>query len=195
MPLTPQITLTATLLDYSGAALGTAATPAYLRIALAGYRGVLPCVPGTAMVGKVTSWPGDIPYVGTQLTVPLWGNDVITPAGTWYSISVLDANKNVLQTAAYQFTGTQTIDLSNATPIVPNPPTPSTLQYLPCTGAVPGTAYVAPGQVLMVFYNGVALTPGGLSLPTLSYTLTAGTQIALNFTTETGDLIYALCFA
>ena len=145
MPATPQITLTCTLLDYSGAELGSAETPAYLRIALAGYRGVLPCVPGTAMVGKVTSWPGDIPYTGGQITVPLWGNDVIVPGGTWYSISVLDANKNVLQTAAYQFAGTQTIDLSNAIP-------------LPLAGAVTLTGAVPKG-----------LIPGaGYMLPTLA---------------------------
>ena len=145
MPATPQITLTCTLLDYSGNALGSSATPAYLRIALAGYRGVLPCVPGTAMVGKVTSWPGDIPYTGAPITVPLWGNDVIVPGGTWYSISVLDANKSVLQTAAYQFKGTQVIDLSNAIP-------------LPLAGAVTLTGAVPKG-----------LIPGaGYMLPTLA---------------------------
>src|SRR5208337_890227 len=118
MPLTPQITLTATLLDYSGAPIGSALLPAYVRIALCGFGQTLPCISGTGMVGKIASWPTDIPYVGAAISVPLWGNDVITPIGTYYSIAVLDANKNVIQSGIYQFTGTHTIDLSNAVQIV-----------------------------------------------------------------------------
>lgn len=125
MPLTPQITLKVTLLDYSGATIGTATQPAYVRISLVGYRQVLPCIPGTGNIAKVASWSaGDIPFVGSLLTILLWGNDVIAPANTYYCIAVLDANKNVLQSGNYQFTGTQTIDLSSAPQIIPTPPTP-----------------------------------------------------------------------
>lgn len=126
MPLTPQITLTATLLDYSGAPIGSANAPAYLRIALCGFGQTLPSIPGTGTIAKVASWPGDIPFTGALLTVLLWGNDVITPGPnkTYYSIAVLDANKNVVQSGAYQFSGTQTIDLSNAPQIYPVTPTP-----------------------------------------------------------------------
>ena len=118
MSLTPQITLTATLMDYSGAQIGSSATPAYLRVALCGFGQSLPRIAGTAMIGKIASWPGDIAYTGSQITVMLWGNDVIAPAGTYYAIAILDANKNVIQSGIYQFTGTQTIDLSNAVQIV-----------------------------------------------------------------------------
>ena len=119
MSLTPQITLTATLDDYSGAAIGSANQPAYLRIALCGFGLFLPRIPGTAMVGKVCSWPQDIPYTGTQISVKLWGNDAIAPLGTYYAISVLDANKNVIQTGTYVFTGTETVDLSTLVPAFP----------------------------------------------------------------------------
>jgi hypothetical protein len=116
MPVSPQITLNITLLDYSGAAIGSVASPAYVRIALCGYDPYLPAVPGTGFTGKVASWPGDIPYTGNPIVVLLWGNDVITPANTYYSISILDSKRNVIQSAPYQFVGTGTYDLSTVTP-------------------------------------------------------------------------------
>jgi hypothetical protein len=129
MALTPQITLTASLLDLNGNQLGSAGSPAYLRIALCGFGQSLPRVAGTAMIGSVASWPGDIAYTGTALSIKLWGNDVITPGPgtTYYSIAVLDANRNIIQSGAYQFSGTQTVDLSTATPYIPAAPTNPTV--------------------------------------------------------------------
>ena len=122
MPLTPQITLTATLNDFSGNQVGSAASPAYLRIALCGFGQYLPRIPGTTMVAKIASWPYDLPYIGSQISVMLWGNDVIAPSGTYYAISVLDGNKNVIQTGNYVLTGSGTFDLSNLSPSFPPPP-------------------------------------------------------------------------
>lgn len=66
------------------------------------------------------------------------------------------------------------------------------LQYLPCAGA--GRNYMAPGgPVIAVVYNGIFL-PRAQRWPRLSYQETGG-SITLNFPTETGDLIYALCVA
>jgi hypothetical protein len=63
------------------------------------------------------------------------------------------------------------------------------LQNLACAGAVPGRIYTAPGSpVVAVTYNGVLLRRG------IDYTL-AVTTIMLNFSTETGDAINALCVA
>ena len=121
MALTPQITLTATLLDISGVQSGSVASPSILRIALAGFGLTLPCIPGTANI--VQPGPEDYLDTGTGLiSVPLWGNDVITPSTTYYAITLLDGDGNILQTGAYKFTGTQTIDLSNAPQIYPTPP-------------------------------------------------------------------------
>jgi hypothetical protein len=121
MALTPKITLTATLQDISGDEAGSTASPAILRIALAGFGLTLPCIPGTSNI--VQAGPQDFEDDGSgQISVMLWGNDVINPAGTYYAITLLDGDGNILQTGAYQFTGTQTIDLSNATQIYPTPP-------------------------------------------------------------------------
>jgi len=120
MPLTPQITLTATLQDVSGVAAGTTASPAVLRIALCGFGLTLPCIKGTSNVSQ--PGPEDFYDLGSGLSIKLWGNDVIFPAGTYYAITLLDGDGNILQCGAYQFVGAQTIDLSNAPQIYPSPP-------------------------------------------------------------------------
>src|SRR5271154_5604275 len=121
MPLTPQITLTAKLQDVTGTAAGTETSPAILRIALCGFGLTLPCIPGTSNVVQVG--PEDFYDTGAGISVTLWGNDVILPLSqTYYAITLLDNDGNILQCGAYQFVGTLTIDLSNAPQIYPVPP-------------------------------------------------------------------------
>jgi hypothetical protein len=152
LALTPQITLQFSLLDYSGAQIGSATQPAWLRIALCGFGQTLPCIPGTGMVGKVSSWFTDIPYLGVAQDVPLWGNDVIAPLNqTFYAISILDANKNVLQTGLYKFTGTQAIDLSNASQITQPPnPQPNNYNFVPFS---PTMIFSGAGVTNMVIFD------------------------------------------
>lgn len=191
---TPDVTLDFTLLDYQGNELGTATQPAWLQIALCNYGSNLPRVEGAGIIGEVSSWFVNIPYFGTPGSIELWGNDQITPAGTYYAVSVLDTNKNVVQTQLYIFDA-GTYDLSTATPInPPNPPGIPSLELAACSGAVPGTTYTAPGVIVPggVFYNGVQLRPG-LAFPLISYTQSGNSTINLNFTTETGDRVDALC--
>jgi hypothetical protein len=191
MSLTPQITLTATLEDFTSAAAGSTANPALLRISLCGFGAQIPCVAGTAVIAR--PGPFDIYSTGSPISQTIFGNDVITPAGTFYTIEVIDGDGNVVQCDAYIFNGTQTIDLSNATPILPGQP--SNLPYLadePCTGAVPGSVYTAPGPIVALFYNGMKLRPGA-SLPILGFSGVGTNSATLNFTTETGDWIDAIC--
>ena len=123
----------------------------------------------------------------------LFGNDVITPANTFYEVAILDANKDVVQAENYSLTGSGTFDLSSLAPITPPygfPPT--SLKYLPCTGS--GTAWTAPGSHLVsVAYNGMFMRPG-LPSPFNSYTAT-GNAITLTFTPDPLDKIDALCVA
>jgi hypothetical protein len=122
MPTTPQITLTAKLQDVSGVAAGSTASPAVLRIALCGFGLTLPCIVGTSNLARVG--PEDFYDTGSGISVQLWGNDAIFPSGTYYAITLLDGDGNILQCGAYWFTGAQTIDLSNAPQIYPAPPSP-----------------------------------------------------------------------
>lgn len=193
MSLTPQITLTATLLDYSGNAIGSAANPAYLRIALCGFGQTLPCVPGSGSIGKVASWPGDIPFTGSQITVKLWGNDVIAPfTRTYYAISVLDSNRNVVQSGIYQFTGTMSIDLSNAVQIVEVAPIPS-LAYAHewiFQVVTPATVYTLPyapqsATLTLIYRSGIKQANG------IDYSQ-SGAIITFTVPTIQGDILDAI---
>ena len=194
MPATPNITLTATLLDYSGNIIGSAIQPAWLRIGLCGFGPVLPSIPGTGNITKITSWFLDVPFVGTALSVKLWGNDQVNPSGTYYAISVLDQQKNIIQTGIYQFTGTQTIDLSSAAQIV-QPMAPQLFSFVAkaCTGTTPGTVFTVPtpvygGALFGVFYRGVfyPATYGS----TTNFTLT-GQTLTMSFAcTEVPIAVY-----
>jgi len=195
MPLTPQITLTATLQDQSGQPL----PKAQLIITLCGYGPKLPCIIGTSMLAQVG--PVEYTLLDGTADIPLWGNDVITPAGTFYSIQLVDNKKNVVQAGIYQFTGSGTIDLSNAPQILPGPGggiTPP-LQYLTSTlwqvGIGQGTnVYTLPrsvynNQLLGLYYNGT------LQIPGLHYTLTNRTITLTNWSTQAGDNLFALYVA
>jgi hypothetical protein len=184
---TPNITLTATLLDLSGNELGSATAPCWLRIALCGFGAALPVIPGTANIGKVSSWFVDYPYIGAPFTgataIKLWGNDQIAPLNqTYYAISILDAQRNVLQTGMYQFTGTATIDLSNATQITPPAPVfAAGLVCEPLSGSYPGTVFTAPTTVwgtgfIGLFYRGALQRLG------IDWTQTTPQEATLNFT-------------
>lgn len=186
MPLTPQITLTANLESIAnGAELG-----GYLRITLCGYGPQLPTIPGTCMVADAGVPQIEGPQAGsTPISVLLWGNDVITPANTFYEIAILDPNKDVIQCGMYQFTGSGTTDLSNASQILP----PfnlgfviTTMRYSICTRVL--MVCNAPGPVIAVAYNGVFLDPS-------YYTITAGnpSQFTLSWTPDPGDNFYAFC--
>jgi hypothetical protein len=120
MPLTPQITLTITLDDLQGDDIGSAGSPAFVEIALAAFGATLPRIVGTSMLAQVGPASQKIPYTGAPITVHLWGNDVIFPAGTYYVITIYDTNFNILQSGAYVFTGTISGDLSNQSQIFPS---------------------------------------------------------------------------
>ena len=174
---TPQITLTAELYDITGALVGSAGNPAKLRIALCGYGPAVPRVAGGVVIAK--PGPFDITSTTGGISIALWGNDVITPPGTYYSIMVLDGDDNVVQCGMYVFTGTGITDLSNAVQIVqPMPPQIFSLVALAAPGTTPGVVFVVPtpiyaGQLFGVFYR-------GLFYNSTNYTL-VGQTLTMNF--------------
>ena len=96
-------------------------TQGTVTIVLFGFGAILPMIAGTSMLAKV----GPVPYTLADGTfsssgIKLWGNDQITPVNqTFYCITIEDAKKNTVQAGIYQFTGTQTIDLSDALQVGP----------------------------------------------------------------------------
>ena len=187
MALTPQITLTANLESI----LDAAEVGGYLRVTLCGYGPQPPAVPGTCMLADAGVPQMVGPQLGsTPISIELFGNDVITPSNTFYEISVLDQNQDVIQSAMYQLSGSGTFDLSQLPPILP----PFnlgflvlTMRYMMCNAPprVPASVFTAPGPALAVAYNGVLLGS--------EYYTIEGSQINLTFTTELGDRIDAFC--
>lgn len=197
--LTPQITLTATLDDITGQPAGSVESPARLVITLCGFGRTLPQIAGTSTLAKLASF--EVASTGEEISVALWGNDVIQPIidgvpQTFYCITVIDGTGNIVQSAVYQFVGTETIDLSNATPYIPVvPPTLSVpLTYGPVSPQPPqgtGVSFTSPGPIVMVFYNGtpqrkgIDWNPVGASI----------TQFTLTFPTFAEENVYALYFS
>jgi hypothetical protein len=192
----PQITLTANLQDFTGQEVGSPANPAKVSITLCGFGPSLPRVNGAAMIVR----PGPV-YIESKdgsFTTLLWGNDVITPAGTYYTVALLDGQGNVVQCAAYQLTGSGSHDLSTLPPIVGPGQGPLLLPGLKTwtqnvlVGASSYTLPVTPyaGAPFMLFRSGMLLSQG--NPPYGSYALSGNT---INFTdsgTQIGDTLYAL---
>ena len=94
-----------------------------VEFALCGYGSQLPRVQGTALLARVTTKPIPVDETG-RFEANLYGNDVIVPAGTFYTLTVMDDNGSVVQCSAYQITGTGSMDMSWAVPYDPNQPPP-----------------------------------------------------------------------
>lgn len=177
----PGFTLTATLQTITGSAAGSASNPAKLEIVLCGFGLALPGVAGTSTLAQ-RKYTVNFTAAG-QVSQALWGNDQIAPAGTWYSISVIDGRANVLQTGEYILSGAGT-DLSQLLPraagylvgAVPN-------------GLLPGRGFALPtpmtgSQASAAFYVGGRLQDQS------SYTLSAQGLQTTNFAVEAGDSIW-----
>lgn len=104
--------------------VGFAPEPGSVEIALCGYGSQTPRSPGGTLarltVTVVPEDPGD----------PIWqvivsGNDVIQPAGTFYTITTKDSNGDIAQVNAYTFADGGEYDVNQLPPFDPNqPPAP-----------------------------------------------------------------------
>lgn len=137
----PNITLAGNMLDLFGVAHAGS-----LTVQLAGYGAQDPRVPGTALIGLTS--PEEIDCLGGAYSFDLWGNDQITPAGTYYTVVVKDAAGNLIQILTFQFAGIHTYDLSNLAQYipVPNPPAPSSAVVTNPAGGL--TQTIAGGLVI-----------------------------------------------
>lgn len=144
-----------------------------VEIALCGWGGRVPRDNGVALCGRPTSNSIPVQSNGT-FTATVAGNDQISPAGTYYTVTVKNSNGDVVQVNAYQFNGSGTYDLNLTDPYDPNQPPPplpplitNLLEIIGATGNMvfDGTIYTAfkttlPGDVTApVFQN---MMPGNL---------------------------------
>jgi hypothetical protein len=116
MPVSPNITLAGNLVDASGNPLAGGS----LYVQLCSYGSQIPTVQQSGVIAQ-TNYIPTISGTGAY-SFSLYGNDQITPAGSYYVMLVRDASNNVVQCSAFRFIGTQTVDLANVSPFNPVPP-------------------------------------------------------------------------
>jgi hypothetical protein len=97
-----------------------------LQVALCGYGSQIPRVQGGALFGDLDE---TVPINATDGTFEFTvsGNDAISPAGTYYTVTMQDGNGDTIQVNAYQFIGDNDYDLNTIDPYDPNiapPPLP-----------------------------------------------------------------------
>jgi hypothetical protein len=95
---------------------------------LCNYGPNVPYISGSNLLCKVR--PLIVPVdINGKFSQPIYGNDVISPPGTYYTLSVNDEENNRVQTQAYKLTGTGSIDISALPPYNPVNPIPA-LQFM-----------------------------------------------------------------
>jgi hypothetical protein len=156
-------TITGKLVNIIGA---NAAEEGSVIFALCGYGSQVPRVTDTAVVARLTTLQVEADQNGV-IQAQLWGNDWITPPGTYYTATVLDDNGDVQQCNAYVFLGDQSYDLGTTQPFDPTQP----------QGPMPPLIV---NQLLMVPYSPNPVFPGDQAL-TFGMTLT-GDVAGITFT-------------
>lgn len=97
-----------------------------IEIALCGYGSQVPRIPSEAAFARLTQ-PLDV-TTGTTgqgtFAAYLYNNLLIVPEGTFYTITVKNANGDIAQVNAYRFTAAGDYDLDTIIPYDPNQPPP-----------------------------------------------------------------------
>ena len=126
-PTIPNVKITGTLANFFNTVFELSPDPnATLDIALCGYGSQIPRVAGLALFSGGTASGIPMQPTGTtegEFAVTLYGNDLIEPAGTFYTFTVRNGNGDVIQINAYYLTNGQ-FDISTLTPYDPNQPPP-----------------------------------------------------------------------
>jgi hypothetical protein len=103
------LTITANLKN-----LANTANVGWAVFTLVGYGNSQPEVSEAIIVGLTVKATADSNGAISQVIL---GNDVITPAGTSYTVAVYDSSGGLVAIARYRFTGSGTADLSTLTPL------------------------------------------------------------------------------
>lgn len=91
-----------------------------LNVQLCGFGSQIPRISGTGLLARTA--PLAIACPAGTYNFSVYANDIILPAGTYYSIQVLDRRGSQIQTNNYQFAGAGVYDISALAPYAPPPP-------------------------------------------------------------------------
>jgi hypothetical protein len=129
MAIAPNVSLTGTLdyfwTDSSGTPSGD--PQASIKFGLHGYGSQIPRVSGQALF-QDASIDIKVQPEGDQageFELMFYSNDIISPAGTYYTLTTLNGNGDILQINAYRFVGSGQYDASLLEPYDPNQPPPA----------------------------------------------------------------------
>jgi hypothetical protein len=110
MPVTPQITITANLQQVTGSIDAASAV-----FELVNFGSTVPRISGTCLILQISTKA--VADGSGNISVTLWGNDVITPAGTYYTVTYYNESGGQVAKVPYQFVGSGSFDLSTLIPI------------------------------------------------------------------------------
>lgn len=137
-------TITATLASITG----EDQEPGSIDVALCNYGSRVPVVPGTAVFDSATVQNIEADDTGV-VSFDVTGNNLIQPPGTYYTVTVRDANGDIVQVNAYRFADGTDYDLSNTEPVDPDqpppplPPTNALITVLPSNPVFDGSVFTA----------------------------------------------------
>jgi hypothetical protein len=114
-------TINFTLDTFYGEATDSIAT---VDVALCNYGSQVARIPGTALLADVTIKGVTPSTPPATFSFEVAGNDVIQPAGTYYTVTVRDGNGDIIQCNAYIFLDANTYNLNTEQPFDPSLPVP-----------------------------------------------------------------------
>jgi hypothetical protein len=104
-----------------------------VEVALCGYGSQIPRINAATLGARVTDGMDSIEVSATDGTFAFdcTGNDLIQPAGTYYTVTIRDSNGDIVQVNAYQFLSEQTpYDLNATEPFDPSQSPPPSVPPL-----------------------------------------------------------------
>lgn len=110
MPLTPQVTITGNLQQITGSLDAASAV-----FELVNFGSSVPRVSGTCLILQISTTV--VADGSGNISVTLWGNDVIAPSGTYYTVTYYNESGGQVASVPYQFVGSGSFDLSTLIPI------------------------------------------------------------------------------
>lgn len=138
----PDVIITGGLITVFSVAGGSSPQPEFgsLDVALCGYGSYVPEIEGakiSLITQSVTMQPPTDANPG-KFEILLYSNPLITPAGTYYTFTVKDANGDIVQCEAYAILSSGQYDITQLTPFDPTqPPAPLPPQILNLLLVVP----------------------------------------------------------
>ena len=152
--MTPNVQIDGSAYDV----IAGAVEAALLQVQLCGYGSQCPHIFNEFVYGNLMS-QNVVADSNGGYHFALYSNDLIVPAGTYYTFTFMNANGDIQQVNAYRFIGAGQHDTSAIDPFDPNqppPPLPPLIANQLLNLGIAGDNIVFPGDVYTAFYTMLA---------------------------------------